>query len=143
MSLTKYLATLLAPSEGYDRRLLIPFSGAGSEIIGAELSGQWEHITGVEQSSDYCKIAEGRIAYWQGKTGLFNELNADGEEAADLQASLDDYVRNEVSTHDTTKGLPYKLRKQVRTSASRYRVCPSVALRAVTYKRQGGEDAVN
>lgn len=65
IALARYLATLLLPPAEYaPRRLLIPFSGAGSEIIGADLAG-WEEVVGVELEADHVKIAEARRAYWQ------------------------------------------------------------------------------
>ena len=45
LSLTKYLATLIKPPTG--GRLLVPFSGSGSEMIGALQAG-WEYVEGVE-----------------------------------------------------------------------------------------------
>lgn len=64
ISLTKYLATLLLPPEAYaPRRLLVPFAGAGSEMIGAILAG-WDEVTGIEQSADYVSIAEARLRWW-------------------------------------------------------------------------------
>lgn len=58
------LAKLLLPPPAYEPRLLIPFSGAGSEYVGAMFAG-WEHIVGVELMPEYCQIAEARIAYWR------------------------------------------------------------------------------
>jgi DNA modification methylase len=61
LSLTKYLATLIKPPTG--GRLLVPFSGSGSEIIGALQAG-WEYVEGVELTEEYIPIAEARIKYW-------------------------------------------------------------------------------
>lgn len=62
IKLIEYLATLaLPPIE--NSNLLIPFSGVGSEIIGAHLAG-WNNITGIEISSDYIDIANKRLEYW-------------------------------------------------------------------------------
>jgi DNA modification methylase len=65
IKLCQYLSTLLLPPavEGQIRRLLVPFSGSGSEIIGAGLAG-WDEIVGIEQSAKYIDIAKRRIAYW-------------------------------------------------------------------------------
>lgn len=64
LSLVKHLATLLLPPIDYaPRRLLVPFAGAGSEVIGAMLAG-WEHIEGVEREADYAVIARARLDYW-------------------------------------------------------------------------------
>lgn len=62
--LTEYLAKLiLPPALSEPRRLLVPFSGSGSEMIGAQLAG-WDNVTGFEQSDDYADIAQARIAWW-------------------------------------------------------------------------------
>lgn len=59
LDLNKYLATLILPPKA-PRRLLVPFSGSGSEVIGARLAG-WEHVTGVEISEEYNTIALNRV----------------------------------------------------------------------------------
>lgn len=65
VSLAKYLATLLSPPAAYaPRRILIPFSGSGSEICGAILSGGFEEIIGIEAEANYVKIAEARCSWW-------------------------------------------------------------------------------
>ena len=61
LSLTKYLANLIKPPTG--GRLLVPFSGSGSEMIGALQAG-WEYVEGVEITEEYIPIAEARIKYW-------------------------------------------------------------------------------
>ncbi len=61
LSLTKYLATLIKPPTG--GRLLVPFSGSGSEMIGGLQAG-WEYVEGVELTEEYIPIAEARIKYW-------------------------------------------------------------------------------
>jgi len=45
------------------QRILVPFCGSGSEIIGAIKAG-YEDIEGCEINDDYIKIAEARIDYW-------------------------------------------------------------------------------
>jgi hypothetical protein len=75
IDLTRQLTTLLLPPErtdGEPRKLLVPFSGAGSEMIGALLAG-WDHATGIEQSAEYSEIARQRIAWWIGKN-LMEEI---------------------------------------------------------------------
>jgi hypothetical protein len=65
LSLARWLATLLLPPADYaPRRLLVPFAGAGSEVIGAMLAG-WDHVEGVELDPEHVRIAQARIAYWQ------------------------------------------------------------------------------
>lgn len=62
--LCQYLATLiLPPARKTPRRLLVPFSGTGSEIIGALLAG-WDEVVGIELDENYIRIAEFRIRHW-------------------------------------------------------------------------------
>jgi len=64
IDLNRWLASLLLPPESVaSRRIIIPFAGVGSEIIGASLAG-WDEIVGVEMDSKYCDIAKSRIAHW-------------------------------------------------------------------------------
>jgi hypothetical protein len=69
IALAKYLATLLLPPDAYaPRRILVPFSGVGSEMIGCALAG-WEQIVGIEFDTEngYVDIAHKRIQYWTNK----------------------------------------------------------------------------
>ena len=66
ISLLRYLATLLLPPAEYaPRRILVPFSGTGSEGIGALLAG-WEYVTMIDNEAEYCRIAKARCRWWQG-----------------------------------------------------------------------------
>ncbi len=51
IALTEWLATLIKPP-GEGSRLLIPYAGVGSEVIGALRAG-WSEVTGIERSPDY------------------------------------------------------------------------------------------
>lgn len=67
LALTRYLATLLLPPAEYaPRRIFIPFSGVGSEAIGAMQAG-WEFVQGVEITEEYLPIAQARADYWTEK----------------------------------------------------------------------------
>jgi DNA modification methylase len=64
IDLCRYLATLLLPPGLYaPRRLLVPFSGSGSEMIGAGLAG-WEECEGIELEAEHIAIARARLAHW-------------------------------------------------------------------------------
>ena len=64
IALAEYLARLiLPPKRDTPRRLLVPFSGSGSEVIGALRAG-WDEVVGIELSPEYAEIAEARIAHW-------------------------------------------------------------------------------
>lgn len=70
IDLARQLATLLLPpgrTDGTARRLLVPFSGSGSEMIGALQAG-WDEVTGIEQSAEYVGITRKRLAWWVGET---------------------------------------------------------------------------
>ena len=60
--LTKWLATLLLPPDSVKpRRLLVPFAGSGSEMIGALQAG-WDEVIGIEQSEEYINIGKARLS---------------------------------------------------------------------------------
>jgi site-specific DNA-methyltransferase (adenine-specific) len=66
IDLTRYLASLILPPPRQDnepRKLLVPFSGAGSEMIGALQAG-WDFVVGIEGEADYCDISRLRLAHW-------------------------------------------------------------------------------
>ena len=66
LDLCRYLATLILPPAGRPqgpRKLLVPFSGSGSEMTGALLAG-WDDVTGIEREAEYVEIAKARLAYW-------------------------------------------------------------------------------
>jgi site-specific DNA-methyltransferase (adenine-specific) len=66
LDLTTYLATLLLPPEQYaPRRILVPFAGVASEMIGAWRAG-WDEIVGIELSEEYCEIGRARLEHWRG-----------------------------------------------------------------------------
>jgi site-specific DNA-methyltransferase (adenine-specific) len=62
IALCTWLATLIKPPTP-DAVLLVPFAGAGSEMIGALLAG-WPCVLGIEGTPEYVTIAEARIAAW-------------------------------------------------------------------------------
>ena len=62
MTLCEYLARLIVPPERKTpRRLIVPFSGSGSEMLGALMAG-WDHVTGIEREPHYVEIARRRLA---------------------------------------------------------------------------------
>lgn len=64
LDLCRYLATLLLPPRAYaPRRLLVPFAGTGSEMIGAYRAG-WDCIVGVEMTPEYVQIGRARLEHW-------------------------------------------------------------------------------
>lgn len=63
LRLCEYLARLVLPPphlDGSPRRILVPFSGAGSEVIGAARAG-WEEVWGIEREQEYVDWANARI----------------------------------------------------------------------------------
>lgn len=65
IALTEYLAKLLlvpARTDGQPRRILVPFSGSGSEMIGCLKAG-WDEVVGIEINPDYVEIAVARIKH--------------------------------------------------------------------------------
>ena len=61
LALTRWLASLIKPPTG-DATLLVPFSGAGSEMIGAMQAG-WPSVVGIERDAAYVVIAKARIKH--------------------------------------------------------------------------------
>lgn len=67
LALTEYLSRLILPPQGAaPRRLLVPFAGSGSEVIGAVLAG-WDEVVGVEMDAEYCRIMQARLQHWTAK----------------------------------------------------------------------------
>lgn len=79
LDLARYLSSLLLPPDEYaPRRLLVPFCGSGSEVVGGFMAG-WDEIVGVEFTREYVDIARARLAYWMAQgvqLSLFDELTA-------------------------------------------------------------------
>jgi hypothetical protein len=71
LQLCEYLAKMIKPPFD-DAKIIIPFSGSGSEMIGAMRAG-WKDITGIEIESSYIKIAKSRIDTYLKEIG--NEEN--------------------------------------------------------------------
>lgn len=66
LDLNRYLASLiLPPKRDTPRRILVPFSGSGSEMIGALLAG-WDEVLGIEREGEYVAIAHARMVHWVG-----------------------------------------------------------------------------
>jgi hypothetical protein len=66
LALCRWLATLLLPPAAYaPRRLLVPFAGSGSEMLGAALAG-WEEVIGIEKDPLYVAISVARLAHHLG-----------------------------------------------------------------------------
>lgn len=62
IDLNRWLANLLKPPTP-DALLIVPWSGSGSEMIGALLAG-WPRVIGIEMQPEFCEIAEARITAW-------------------------------------------------------------------------------
>lgn len=76
LMLTRWLASLLLPPAAYaPRRILVPFAGSGSEMIGAMLAG-WEEVIGIEAEAEYVDIARARLAWWAANRDKAPEVRA-------------------------------------------------------------------
>ena len=60
--LALYIATLLLPPI-HPSRIVVPFSGVGSEMVGCVGAG-WDEVVGIEQKSVYAEISRARLHYW-------------------------------------------------------------------------------
>jgi site-specific DNA-methyltransferase (adenine-specific) len=64
IALCRQIATLLLPPprrDGQPRRILVPYSGSGSEMIGALQAG-WDQVIGVESDHTWVTASQRRIA---------------------------------------------------------------------------------
>jgi hypothetical protein len=61
IALMTYLAKLVMPPK--PGVILVPFSGSGSEMIGALKAG-WPAVVGIERESSYVEIAQRRLKHW-------------------------------------------------------------------------------
>lgn len=69
VDLCAYLAKLILPPErNTPRRLLVPFSGSGSEIMGA-LRADWDEVVGIEGEKKWVELSRERI---HGDAPMFN-----------------------------------------------------------------------
>jgi site-specific DNA-methyltransferase (adenine-specific) len=62
IALARYLARLILPPIP-NARMLTPFSGSGSEVIGALQAG-WSHVDGIDSWDVAVRISRARIAHW-------------------------------------------------------------------------------
>ncbi len=91
ISLNLWLAKLLLPPPlGVPRRLLVPFSGVSSEMIGALAAG-WDEVVGVEQSAEYVKLALLRLEHWE-RNGYQIETAAVREKTTEGQSALGEWI---------------------------------------------------
>lgn len=62
LKLCEHLGTLILPPKGTKvRRLLVPYAGSGSEMIGALLAG-WDYVLGIEIDAKFAATARRRLA---------------------------------------------------------------------------------
>jgi site-specific DNA-methyltransferase (adenine-specific) len=65
LALARYLARLILPPIP-DARMVVPFCGSGSEVIGALQAG-WSHVDGIDSWDVAVDIARARVAHWGAK----------------------------------------------------------------------------
>lgn len=88
VALIEWLSKLLLPPAEYaPRRIMVPFSGSGSEMIGCHLAG-WEEITGVEAQAEYVAIAQARLAYYTDPLRLMKIASTEDVPAPFVQTSF-------------------------------------------------------
>lgn len=61
IALSEYVSRMIKPPHD-GARLLVPFCGSGSEMIGALKAG-WSEVIGIEIDANYCEISEARIKW--------------------------------------------------------------------------------
>lgn len=93
IQLIEYLARLLLPPErSTPRRLLIPFAGTGSEIIGAQLAG-WDEVVGIERDSEYARLNRARCQWWA-QFASYDEAARSRLSAHRGEATFQDQIQN-------------------------------------------------
>ena len=75
LALARYLARLILPPI-QDARMVVPFCGSGSEVIGALQAG-WSHVDGIDSWDVAVDIARSRVAHWNKPV---EQLDLTGEE---------------------------------------------------------------
>jgi hypothetical protein len=63
MELMRYLSKMLLPPprpDGKPRRILVPFAGSGSEMLGCMLGG-WDDVTGIEMDPHNAGVGRWRV----------------------------------------------------------------------------------
>lgn len=75
LALARYLARLILPPIP-DARMVVPFCGSGSEVIGALQAG-WSHVDGIDSWDVAVDIARSRVAHWNKPV---EQLDLAGEE---------------------------------------------------------------
>lgn len=75
LALARYLARLILPPIP-DARMVVPFCGSGSEVIGALQAG-WSHVDGIDSWDVAVDIARSRVAHWNKPV---EQLDLTGEE---------------------------------------------------------------
>jgi hypothetical protein len=91
VQLTRYLATMLLPPprrDGSPRRILVPYCGTGSEMIGALLAG-WEEVVGIEMDDQWLPACRARVGLAQTNPRVFEPFaNRKSEKVPETQTSL-------------------------------------------------------
>ena len=70
---------ILPPNDKKSRKILIPFSGTGSEMIGALAAG-WDEIEGIEIEKNFAEIAQKRILSWRESNEEKSKTQSAGEQ---------------------------------------------------------------
>ena len=91
IELATWLAKLLLPPElNEPRRLLVPFCGTGSEMLGGYFAG-WDEILGIEREAEYVALNSARADWWlcQSSYESARKFYRDEQRAAKAAASLE------------------------------------------------------
>jgi site-specific DNA-methyltransferase (adenine-specific) len=87
IDLARYLASLILPPAHCSRRILVPFAGSGSEMIGAMRAG-WSEIVGIEREAEHVEVARARLARWAQVPANVEPSEAKADEPLPGQTSL-------------------------------------------------------
>lgn len=87
ISLSQWLSALLLPPDIYTpRRLLVPFTTSGNEIIGAMMAG-WEEVVAIRTENKNIDALENRLRWW---CDISQQLSATDIERIVCEAQADE-----------------------------------------------------
>lgn len=89
LALSEHLAKLVLPPEEYrkEARLLVPFFGSGTEILGGIRAG-WLHVDGIERDEEYVEIAKRRLDAEMGAPRKIVRKQSDYDAFAEMVAAF-------------------------------------------------------
>ncbi len=117
LQINEYIAQLIKPATN-NGRLLVGYSGSGTEIIGGLKAG-WDEVVGIEISPEFVDIAERRIKHWQkieNRNKAFDKFMKKNEQLIEKHANGDEEIWRKIfdSTVQPGRHINYKKARTLR-----------------------------